>query len=270
MPALSTTACSFVVASLASNVEVSPLRAPWDFLLILLFLAVVVPLRGRVRMKRLLALPQVSSLERLAMYATTIAVQWALAALVVWRAMDRGFNLSDLAIAVPDARDTLVVTVALVALIGAVQFFALRRLATVPAEQRGFTAVLARKLLPQNTVEALAFFALAVTVGVCEEVVYRAFAFTALEHIAGGATYVGLVGSAVLFSVAHLYQGRRGMISTFLAGLLFGIARITTGSIAPAIVAHTLADLVAGLVAPRLIRRADAAAGTSASIEMQK
>jgi len=257
MPLLDPLAGALVATSLAATVEVSPLRAPWDFLLILLFLAVAVPLRGRQRMKHLLALAQVTSLDRLTMYATTIGVQWALAALVVWRALDRGFSLGDLAIAVPHGRDTAVVTLALVAVIGTVQFFALRRLAQVPAEQRGFTGILARKLLPQNAVESLAFFALAATVGVCEEVVYRGFVFTALAHIAGDAPYVGLVGSAVLFSVAHLYQGRRGMISTFVAGLLFGIARLTTGSIAPAIIAHALADLVAGLAAPRLIRRAE-------------
>ena len=50
---------------------------PWDFWLIFLALGVLLPWRGRARMKKLLAMPHVSSMERLVLYASTIAtLQW--------------------------------------------------------------------------------------------------------------------------------------------------------------------------------------------------
>jgi len=53
----------------------------WDMTLIFFVLAVLIPWRGRVKMKKLLAQPQVGTMERLTLYASTIAFQWLLAAL---------------------------------------------------------------------------------------------------------------------------------------------------------------------------------------------
>ena len=60
---------------------------PWDFWVIFTVLAVVLPWRGRARMKKLLAMPHVSSMERLVLYASTIAFQWVAVAVVGWRAI---------------------------------------------------------------------------------------------------------------------------------------------------------------------------------------
>ena len=48
----------------------------WDFLLILLVLAVVVPWRGMSRVQLLLSSTSFSSSERIALYGSTIAFQW--------------------------------------------------------------------------------------------------------------------------------------------------------------------------------------------------
>src|SRR5438874_1867055 len=48
---------------------------PWDIWLIFLVLGAVLPWRGRARMKELLAMPRVSTMERLSLYASTIAFQ---------------------------------------------------------------------------------------------------------------------------------------------------------------------------------------------------
>jgi hypothetical protein len=55
---------------------------PWDFWLIFFALGLVLPWRGRARMKKLLAMPHVSSMERLVLYASTIAFQWLAVAVV--------------------------------------------------------------------------------------------------------------------------------------------------------------------------------------------
>jgi RNA polymerase sigma-70 factor (ECF subfamily) len=51
---------------------------PWDFWLFFAFLGVVIPLRGRSRLRHLLALPRVGRREKIILYATTTAFQWAL------------------------------------------------------------------------------------------------------------------------------------------------------------------------------------------------
>src|SRR5262249_40468022 len=69
---------------------------PWDAWLIFLFLGVVVPWRGRARMQQLLAMEHVGTAERITLYATTIAFQWAIVAVVAWRASVNRFTFAEL------------------------------------------------------------------------------------------------------------------------------------------------------------------------------
>src|SRR5215467_9531980 len=74
-------------------------RMPWDFWLIFLLLGLVIPWRGYARMRHLMTLPEVTSRERIKMYCATILFQWALTAMVAWRALARGLSLGELGIA---------------------------------------------------------------------------------------------------------------------------------------------------------------------------
>lgn len=237
---------------------------PWDFALTLLLLAVVVPWRGAVRVRQLLAMPKLSSMDRLAVYASTIALQWAIAAVVAWRCYARGVGLEELGLALPDVVVTAATAAGLSLVLGWTQVASMRQLARMPREKQGFIGEMARKLLPQDAVEGLAFSGLAVTVALCEEFIYRGFAWAALAAASGGSEVAALVGSSVLFGVAHAYQGRRGIVVTAVAGLIFGAARLWTGSLVAPMVGHLVADLVAGLAAPRLMRRADEEAASKA------
>lgn len=232
---------------------------PWDFALILLALAVLVPWRGAARVRQWLSLPQLSSMDRLAVYASTLAMQWGVTALVGWRCYERGVGLQDLGLALPDAALTAAASLILAIVLARTQFASLQQLARQPREKQGFLGEMARKLLPQDTVEALAFSGLAVTVALCEEFIYRGFAWAAIREASGGSEWAALAGSSLLFGVAHAYQGRRGIVVTTVAGLIFGGARMWTGSLVAPMVGHLVADLVAGIAAPRLLRRADAA-----------
>jgi membrane protease YdiL (CAAX protease family) len=126
-------------------------------------------------------------------------------------------------------------------------------LAKLPPERRTTLGQLLGKMMPQGRTESLAFIALSVTAGVCEEFIYRGFALTVLERAAGGYVLVGVIASSVLFSLAHLYQGRRGAAVTFVLGGIFAVSRVLTGSLLPAIAAHTAVDLLAGLLGARLL-----------------
>ena len=208
-----------------------------------------------MRMRQLLARAQLTTADRLTLYLSTIAFQWFAAGVVAWRAHARGLTAGELGLTLVREERILVAASGLAIVLALGQIVSLRYAVRLPPERQGFLQQMAAKILPQNLVESLAFVALVPTVAVCEEFLYRGFIFTVLERASSSAG-IAAAGSSVLFALAHLYQGKRGMRTTFLVGLLFAVSRIWTGSIAPAVGAHLVVDLVAGLGAPRWFRRA--------------
>ena len=122
------------------------------------------------------------------------------------------------------------------------QIYSLRRLVAKPSEIKGVLPQLALKLFPRDAVERLIFFALVVTVAMCEEFIYRGFVQRAFQDWAGGYVVAGVLGSAVFFALAHVYQGRKGLATTLIVGTLFSIVRVWTSSLFPTTVAHFIAD----------------------------
>ena len=228
----------------------------WDFALILIFLAAAVPWLGRRRIRLLMQLPETTKGDRLTLYASTVAFQWIAAAVVLLRTSAHHILAFQLGMDIPNAILTAVVSVLLAALIFANQINSLRRVVLRPAEAQGMLPQLALKIFPQDTVERLAFFAVVVTVAACEELIYRGFVQRVMEDWSGGFVLAGILGSAVLFALAHLYQGRRGIFSTLVVGILFSAIRAWTGSLVPSLVAHFVADLTAGFLAPSMLRAA--------------
>jgi len=232
---------------------------PWDIWLIFFVLAVILPWRGRVRMKKLLAMPHVSSMERLVLYASTIAFQWLSVVVVAWRAWAHGYTASQLGLTLHDRTSLVVAGIVGAATIATLQWLNLRRVGRVPIERRGPLQAIAERILPQSTVELLPYLALAITAGLCEEFLYRGFSMAVLSRLGLQAWAVVLL-SAILFGLAHSYQGRGGVVMTLLIGLALGASRISYDSLVPAILWHTAVDVVAGIAGPRYLTRAPAAA----------
>ena len=232
---------------------------PWDFALILVFLAVALPWLGRRRIRQLFAMPQTSKMDRLSLYASTIGFQWLAAGVILWRTNAHGIRAAQLGLAIPSPQITIAVAIVLSTLILLNQIFSLRRIASSPSEIKGILPQLALKVFPQDDVERLAFFALVSTVAACEEIIYRGFVQFVFQSWPGGGVMLGIIGSAAFFALAHLYQGRRGLLSTSVVGLLFSAIRAWTGSLLAPLVAHFVADLAAGFLAPRKLRAALAA-----------
>jgi membrane protease YdiL (CAAX protease family) len=225
---------------------------PWDILLIFFVLGVVVPWRGRVRLKQLLAKPRVESQERVSLYLSTIAFQWIATAVAAWRAWAHGFTAAQLGVIVPGKFKIVTATIAGTAIIVTLQWLNLRRMGRSTSPLRQPLQTLAERILPQNSRELLPFLGLAVTAGLCEEFLYRGFAMAALAR-AGFSTVLAVVLSSVTFGLAHLYQGRSGFAGTTLLGLLLGGARTLFGSLIPVSAWHTGVDLVAGLAGPKYL-----------------
>lgn len=222
----------------------------WDFALILIFFAVAVPLLGRRRIRQLLDSPAFSSLDRLRLYASTVAFQWLASGIVLWRIYARGLEPSALGFALPRPALSIATGGALSFLLLVNQLLGLRRLAKRPLDSRSILSRLAAKIFPRSSGERLAYFAVVSTVAVCEEWIYRGFAQRVFQDAADGMILAGIFGSAVLFGFAHLYQGRRGVFTTGVLGVLFSLVRAWTGSLLPTVAAHFVADLTVGLLAP--------------------
>jgi membrane protease YdiL (CAAX protease family) len=224
----------------------------WDIWLIFFVLGVVVPWRGRHRLRELLAKPFVGPAERISLYTSTILFQWIAVGVVTWRAWAHGFNAEQLGLSAPGAWKPIVAAIVGSGLVATLQWLNLRRMGRMPEKARGRLQALAERILPQSPKERAPFFALAVTAGICEEFLYRGFAMAALTR-SELPTWGVVVISSMLFGAAHLYQGRGGLVGTILLGLLFAVARVIFGSLIPVMAWHTAVDIVAGVAAPRYL-----------------
>ncbi len=235
------------------------LYIPWDFVLILVFLGVVVPWRGDVRMKRLLRRPELCAADRLSLYGSTIFFQWLIVLIVALRCAMRGVSFEELGVTTGDPWRIAVITISLVGILCVNQVFGLRKISNLPPERRGSLFAITEKIMPQSGRETLVFAALACTAGISEEFLYRGFVFMAFTRMIvnyGPPTAGAAVLSSAWFALAHFYQGKRGLFTTFVVGMIFVSVRVWTGSLIPAIVAHIGIDLVVGVCAPRFLRKA--------------
>ena len=226
---------------------------PWDIWLIFLVLAVVVPWRGRIRLKQLLAKPRVESRERISLYLSTIAFQWIAVGVAGWRAWAHGYSLTELGVSTgPNLFRSVVVAASGTLILAGLHWMNFRRMGRLRDKLPPRVLAMATRILPQSRAERIPFLGLALTAGCCEEFLYRGFAMAAFAR-AGFPIWASVVVSSVLFGAAHLYQGRGGLIGTGLLGLLFGAFRAFTGSLIPVTAWHAAVDVVAGVAGPRYL-----------------
>jgi membrane protease YdiL (CAAX protease family) len=238
--------------------SVNSLFIPWDFVLILVFLGVVVPWRGNSRMKSLMKKPELTSAGRLSLYKSTIFFQWIIVAVVAWRCAARSVSPEELGIAAGNPWQIAWISIALAGILCLNQVLGLRRIAGIPPDKRGRLFEITEKIMPRTGIETFVYVALACTAGISEEFLYRGFVFTAFLRVIVNFTPPN-TGAAILssvwFSLAHVYQGRRGVITTFVVSIVFALIRIWTGSLIPVMAAHIGIDLVVGLSAAKLLRK---------------
>ena len=225
----------------------------WDYILILAILAVVVPWRSLSRIRELLVGPEPTTSERILLYLSTIAFQWVAVAVILWRCRAHDLSWAALGVTLPYPMRSLAVAAGLSIILVFNQVYAIRRVATLPYESRGIVPKLAEKLLPKTSSESWAGFLLVLTVALCEEFIYRGFVEAIFAGVFLGSALAGAVISAALFSSAHMYQGRKGLITTFAVGLIFSAARIWTGSLLPSVIIHFAVDFSVALAALKFL-----------------
>ena len=215
--------------------------------MLFVMLAVLFPIRaatfGYRRLDRALEadVPSV----RMWLYRQIIAIQWSLAALVVllWLVFRRPWSEVGLK---PDVTWGLIGVVA--GLLIVIVLMALQQ-RDVANREEAYARVRQRvrhieRMLPHDERELRWFGGVAVTAGICEELLYRGYMIWYLQHWLPLVLAVAL--AAIIFGVGHFYQGARGMILTAIVGAFLAAIYLVSGSLFAPMAIHALMDLYSG------------------------
>ena len=128
-----------------------------------------------------------------------------------------------------------------------------------------------RPMLPRTRGERSGFAALAITAGICEELLFRGFVLWYATVWTGPVG--GFLISSMLFGIMHAYLGVEQVPRAAIVGVYFYVMAMTAGSLLPAMVCHAITDLVSGDLGYRALATdaagtgADRAAGAAADCE---
>ncbi len=103
-----------------------------------------------------------------------------------------------------------------------------------------------RFLAPQSHVEIFLWILVALTAGICEEILFRGYLQRQFIAMTGNPA-LGILLSAVIFGGAHVYQGAKQAILLGVYGAMFGALAYRQRSLRPGMMAHAWQDTVAGL-----------------------
>ncbi len=205
-------------------------------------LVIAQPLAGRRRYRRLLDALPTDPQARLRHYRRGIVGEWSVVGFLVVVGVLAGRSTGSVGLTVGRHARSAAIDVAEVGLVlaaSAVLFRAPALRDAIRRQARGFVA-----LLPRTAAERATFTVVAVTAGVCEELMFRGFGIAYVRWVWPGATHAWLTAlTAAGFGVAHLYQGIRGVLLTGLVGAVLASVVLSTGSLYPAMAIHALVDL---------------------------
>ena len=100
--------------------------------------------------------------------------------------------------------------------------------------------------LPQRALEILLWIGVSISAGFCEELVFRGYfqkQFETFTH----SRWIAWFLQAVLFGVAHGYQGMEACAKIACFGALYGLVAIWRGSLRPGMIAHAWSDILSGI-----------------------
>ena len=108
-------------------------------------------------------------------------------------------------------------------------------------------------IAPHGGAEIALWIVLCVSVGFCEEVIFRGYLQRQFVAWTGSGP-AGIIFCGIIFGAAHLYQGWSQMVLLALYGTMFGILAYVRKSLRPGIIAHAWQDILTGLVLSILTR----------------
>jgi len=101
-------------------------------------------------------------------------------------------------------------------------------------------------LLPTTPGERSWYTAVAVTAGICEELLYRGFFIYFLRTNLPMLNEILLLSlvSGIVYGLSRAYQGTRGILQTGIMGFAFGIVLFLSTSLLTAMLFHFLVDIL--------------------------
>ncbi len=242
------------------------LARSWPVVAVALAAAVVYPLIGLRRYRRIEHMPEpLPSRLRLRIYWNVLGSQWSLVGLAALALAAGGRSFADFGQSFGRSPGvTLAVGASLLVAFGVLSIFTVRQLRKAGASDLPDHMRRAGKILPRNGAERAWFVGVAITAGVCEEILYRGFLPWCVASWTGS-VLLGFALAAIVFGLGHAYQGRKGVIVTGLLGLYFGLLAWSMQSLVPGQLLHVAIDLVNGLAVGGALARIQAAPAPEAT-----
>lgn len=222
------------MASPANDAQrLRPIASLWHTVGVLALLAIFSGLSIYLRMGSTTA-----RVGHIPLYLIVIALEWVLFAFCLWHS-DTAFvgyvarvtrNPRSLLWDVPAA----LILAAFLLLISPV-------IVRILGPQTGWTTT--QGMLPSNRVEIALWIVMAITAGICEETVFRGYLQQQISAWSGN-VIIGLVGQAIVFAVAHAYQGWKKVALIFVWGCAFGVLVWLRKGLRANMIAHAGLDIV--------------------------
>ncbi|APY88946.1 CPBP family intramembrane metalloprotease [Streptomyces alfalfae] len=172
-------------------------------------------------------------------FGSVLALWWAFAALAVAALLlSPGVGAADLGLATPDRSAVVITGVLLAAAITMASARNFHDLARQGKNVPGRASIEA--MLPRTPKERRLAVAVAVTDGLCAELVYRGLLTAFGVGVLGLDVTVAAALSVVVYAVAGFYQGRQGVLVFALFGVLFSGLYLATGSLLLPAAVHVL------------------------------
>ncbi|MEV0322218.1 CPBP family intramembrane glutamic endopeptidase [Streptomyces sp. NPDC050658] len=185
-------------------------------------------------------------------FTFVLAFWWVFAALAVAALLlSPDMSAADIGIAAPDSPVSAAVVIVLVAAVSVMSGRKMRALAEGGRNVPGLASIQA--MLPRTPQERRLAIAVAVTDGVCAELVYRGLLIAFGVGVLGLDLYVAAALSALVYGAAGFYQGRSGVLVFAGVGLVFAGLYVTTGSLLVPVAVHiamSVRDLTLPVPAP--------------------
>ena len=216
------------------------IAAPWHTAIVLFALLGVSLLGAHVDLRTVFG-----GRGRLPSYLFVIVFEWTTVAFIMWGLHRRDIRLSDViggrwTRGLDVLRDVGLGIAFILIFGGAVQVLThVLNVAPPPSML---------EMLPQTPIELVAWVFVSLTGGFCEEVIFRGYLqrqLSALTH----SVVIGIVLQALVFGLAHGYQGWKLMSLIALYGACFGVLAHWRRSLRPGIIGHALQDTAGGFLA---------------------
>jgi membrane protease YdiL (CAAX protease family) len=226
--------------------------------LLFLVLAIVHPVLGFFSFRRLLRrIAAGERIDRAHLYNVTMIGHWTLfaVALALWAGTGRDWQLLGLGLNL-DARFLAGIVLTALGIV-----FLVRQVREVDTADQDDIRTVHRSLgkldviIPRNGNELGRFYALSTTAGIVEELLWRGYIIWYLASFMP--IWVAALLSAVLFGIAHAYQGPANLPRITLVGIAFAGLYLLTGSVWLPMILHAAVDILQGRMAYGVVRRFD-------------